>query len=150
MQLTTEDKARIFALYLGADCEVISVIPEMKPYIALGVFAVTTPIISMFQDGVLDIKLLLKDLSDITEEDAIEIIKVDWNRIEIPDNVKLLEIKRSPTSIIYEFMGQKSQIHLSYNTLYPFADKLRELGYMLPYKGINLFDVGLAIKQTKL
>lgn len=71
MELTTEEKARIFAMYLGQDClcntgEVLKLEIRSESVNEIGLWPATLDMC----------KLILRPLSKVTDEDAIEVSKL--------------------------------------------------------------------------
>ncbi len=64
MELTNSEKAKIFAMYLGAMCDMRLGGCPVRPYV-----------VELVEEGQTDTHLLLKSLEDITDEDAIELAK---------------------------------------------------------------------------
>lgn len=130
-ELTNKDKARIFALYLG--CEIIN--PDnafTRNYVCDGFE------ISLIEKGQSNNQLILKPLSAILDEDAIEVAKMNYsNRDEKIDGAKERYIRSTKTYILNPVEVLQ----------YPIVDFLRSRGYALPYKGIDLFEAGIAIEK---
>lgn len=150
MQLTTEDKARVFALYLGSDYQVEYVsVTTGKDTVRRGNLSIFD--LYMYQPekwgDVYTVKLILKDLADITDEDAIEVIKSIHSACS---PVWIDNIVCYNDYVYYDLKNERLQLALYGAIPYMAVDKLRELGYAVDYKGINLFHTGIAIKQTKL
>lgn len=107
-----------------------------------------------------EVKLLLISLSKITDEHAIEVAKickpnVVWNITKKePFNRIVLESNSYRLSIWFvdyyciEFEYCDTPSHFS--SISDVIDRLREIGYALPYKGQSLFDLGIAIDKTTL
>ncbi len=141
MELTKNDKARVFALYLGAKCrrfyrqthktyedDTIVLDSENFHGISNG-------------SGSYYYKLILKELSEISDEDATKVSILAGNEIEndfVPTGAQKQTFLDSLNSAI-------DMDILPYNV----ADYLRSKSYHIPYKGVNLFDAGIAIKQIK-
>lgn len=128
--ITTEDRARIFGMYLGAECQ--------RFYRRTGVIAEESILMDCSNihaivngTGTYTYKLLLTPVSKITDADAIEVAKVVF------PNAKNQEI------IIKFVKGLASEGKIGYNM----ADELRRLGYALPYRGLDLFKLGIAIEK---
>lgn len=122
--LTTEDKERIWGLYIGSKYK----FPNGKnEEIITGVVCYNAAY------GNYDAKLILKDLSDITDEDAIEVA-----------NIIGLKEWEEEDKLAY---GKEYAMEYGNGIIYRVADFLRSKSYMIPYKGINLFDAGIAIRK---
>lgn len=85
-------------------------------------------------------KLLITPLEDISEAHKNEISKiVKFEIISFSSNKLVAKV----TVTKYPFNQELDIECLPYDAV----DKLREWGYMLPYKNINLFEAGIAIKK---
>ena len=127
-----------------------------------------------------DVKILLTPLSKITDEHAIEVAHIwkpdyEWKVVEregyflmvecadyimwfdFTDNSFVFEEKytgeeNNTINIFYIFIeahGCEKEI-TSCESIVEIIDRLRKLGYALPYKGQSLFDLGIAIDKTTL
>lgn len=145
-------KARIFGLYLG--CPVIDVEePEKKLHLsdvsyhpeidmAMATVANDHDIDDWWPRNNLDyIKLVLKRLRDLTEEDGTAIAKMCggvW--LKKDDNFWQIVDKENHVPewfILNEYLPMK------------ITDFLRSRYYALPYQGIDLIEAGIAIEQRK-
>lgn len=109
------------------------------------------------------LKLILKPLSAITDEHAIELAnmllpeKFDWV-VKLREDY-LVRIESANTHVYIKKDGSLQYalrpgtddpvINDLWVNLYA-TDRLRELGYALPYKGKSLFELGVAIDVTTL
>lgn len=142
MELNHETRARIFGLYIG--CEVqygyegrtrtgkLEGLNEKGEAI---IFDPGIKVFSHYRYVRLDLaQLLLSPLEAITEADAVACYEL----IFAPDAVARGEKINTVRSWIMR------------NVIpYQVADHLRELGYAVDYKGIDLFEAGIAIDRTK-
>lgn len=93
---------------------------------------------------VTDFQIILTPLSDIT--DAHAAIIADMNRYDKNANIKVrAKVGRDILNRIFVDNYKNHPICLPYEC----ADYLRELGYALPYKGIDLFELGIAIPSNQ-
>lgn len=143
MELTQQDKAMVFAMYIGSD---IKVSDSKKQYNLIGVVRNNCTVIGtqgMVKTSGIDIcKLILKDLSDITDEDAIEVGKIfSKNSGTWQQGRGVLHFLLSGN---FQPLGG-----IDFDTITNIIDYLRSKSYMLCCKGINLFDAGIAIRKTK-
>lgn len=110
------------------------------------------------------VKMLLTPLSKITDEDAIEVASTcltgHW-QIESKDELSvvlvydkyLVEIWLNEINFIdFRVRNLKNKYQLTDPelSLIDIIDLLRSKGYALPYKGISLFKLGIAIDKTTL
>lgn len=141
-EMTTEDRAKCFALYLGSECRYYDDAPIYmnKTWCIRGIdancFIDTVTLINkadpedwfVTNDFEL-VKLSLYDLSDITDEDCKEICRIagyaENERLNIVPTYYPLE---NVTEII---------------------DFLRSRSYMLPYRNVDLFEAGIAERRQK-
>lgn len=130
-QLTEKDKTVVFAMYLGSDYSYHNgdVIEKVS---GLTISAIED------NDHLGNPQLILSDLSDITDEDAQEVISIIWRTSNF----------HRPTN------GQYIAQHLPYadlpaQTAIEIGDFLRSKSYALPYKSVNLFDAGIAVKGER-
>lgn len=174
-ELTNEDKARVFAMYLGCECIADEQLEHWHPFDkgekGLKVAGVVheTVVIQRIAETVKDkynqCKLLLKPLSEISDEDAIEVIKIsvrtgkgDYSQLEYTitessDECKVVSCMSMLGRVYYngnvflhnEDISDFFPIHNHIET----TDFLRSRGYALPYKGIDLFGSGIAISNIK-
>lgn len=166
-QLTAEDKARVFAQYLGSKCstpdgegklvqapnimfpnkvavhfgaKMVKTINSVDEYKAIrnhGVYLIKSKVLTPFSGDVQDnielpggVQLILRPLSKISDEDAIEVYKM------------VRGVTSDDRLMIYK---GRYYAKVALNT--EATDFLRSRSYMLPYKGIDLFEAGIAIEQ---
>lgn len=168
--LTNEERARIFGMYIGNKC-LIKI--EQGSYST--VLQVTGDMINnylSYKDGDrVDFVLLLTPLSKITDEHAIEVAKIwhpnyYWKVIKKSKGILLVEcddyimwIDCVNASFYFEekyigfenidaHRGEKETTYCE--NIVEIIDYLRELGYSLPYKGKCLFELGIAIDKDTL
>lgn len=147
-QLSKEDRAKVFALYLGSNVMVSDPFnpnDPIRPEILVGVIADPTEQFYTIKDAWLrngyyfkdsDYKLSLYDLSDITGEDANSVLSIIWQ-----------DSRQRPTN--GEYMAQNLHLSLPIWIAMEIQDFLRSRSYALPYKSVNLFDAGIAIRKTR-
>lgn len=162
MKLTNEEIAKVFALYLGCKMEYTSVFdPNLKLRgNLLGVCSYTTELLLTDDSSDLNnqsvighAKLLLTPLSNISDEHAIEVAKILY-----PDHHNNNYTVQRENNRVDVWFGYNC-VHIYHDGSikgkedgwinYEVADQLREWGYMLPYKGFDLFELGIAINKTK-
>lgn len=180
-QLSNEEKAKIFALYLG--CEVIGQYDgERKGYLT-GIHGEDQAEIQFFeQDGINvfeqpeynqydECKLRLIPLKEITCEDAVEIAKIAAQRPDdyTADNADVRLLRNAIQVVFTDKIDEIINITFDGDVLvyiHPidgrekierrpkgqaqYIDKFRELGYALPYKNKDLFELGIAINKTTI
>lgn len=115
MKNTLEDKAKFFAQYWGQKVLKIN---------NLGMLIPLKVKLDQIQNGYLE----LKSLSQISNEDAIELGKVLSKYIASPN---------SKTGNEYYIALCRNHIKVSMK-LCDFVDKARELGYAAPYNGVSV------------
>jgi len=149
--LTKEQTARVFALYM----------PCMVQYAergTTGTYALQGVSISeemgLFEWdddsdwwNLSDAKLMLKPLSSLTDEHAVEVAKIiglkKESRNEVPIDAAWLEKERNQLMVAVEgFPTVPFDID---DINFEAADKLREWGYAIPYLGQDLYAAGIAI-----
>jgi hypothetical protein len=134
-QLTKEERAKIYSLYYGADCY------HYTGWRDGATEKITAKHIAMIEDGGSKYsQLILKDLSEITDEDALNVAKTHYeNREEM--------IAASPQRYI---KNVKEHVLTPIEVLpYYITDFLRSKSYALPYNGHDLFTLGIAIKESR-
>lgn len=118
-------------------------------------------------------KLQLTPLSKITDEHAIEVARIwkpdyEWKVMSRDQFDCLLMVECSDYIMWFDFMDSSFDFEEKYTgeenieahrcekertyceSIVEIIDRLRELGYALPYKGQSLFDLGIAIDKTTL
>lgn len=164
--LTNEERARIFAMYMP--CDIVQgdiLLRTDRKLVAIGgletdkmQWGKLSNMASISNAFVNEFKLILTPLSKITDEHAIEVAKIydakeEW---KVPrdlvaggryitnafsgDDIYFLDLKIRFLSID-GFETVESEVMLQ------ILDRLRELGYALPYKGKSLFELGVAIEK---
>lgn len=132
--LTTEDRGKVFALYYGSK---YSYVDDGGVEITEEVSGITVECICD-NDHVGNPQLSLYDLSDITDEDAVEVAKIYYET----DEGSWQQGKGVINLLIKE--PYIKLVHPRFDTICAVIDFLRSRLYALPYKGINLFDAGIA------
>ncbi len=164
--LTNEERARIFAMYYGAEVQT----GFKETYVVNGnIISDIASVWPMHNDA----KLLLNPLPKITDEHAIEVAKIwkpdyEWKVIGKDQFDCLLMVECSDYIMWFDFMGSSFDFEEKYTgeenieahgcekeetsceRIVEIIDCIRELGYALPYKGQSLFDLGIAIDKTTL
>lgn len=133
MEISNETKAKIFAQYFGAKCEHLVFTIE-RVWEDRGEFNMDCDLIELCMDDTEAYKttLLLKPLSSITDEDAIEvakIIKCKW----CGSNVS--EIKPHLSYLLNENASIKGSI------IFHLFQYLQSKGYALPYLNYSVEDL---------
>jgi hypothetical protein len=147
--LTTEEITRVYAMYLGGQVRYAGCTWDLRGVDSNEILDTIT--IANPNDGedwtVTNewdkFQLILKDLSDITDEDALNVAKmIDVYPYET-DRYKIDRVRswlNKPNIFGHEsFLGSMSSVF----------DFLRSRSYHLPYKNINLFEAGIAIKESR-
>ncbi len=172
-ELSNQEKAKIFALYLGQQF----VYEDNEPDDICGVYGddvVYGNDADESGEGIFSIsecKLILSPLSSISDEDALEIAEIITSpgyyiaQYEVFDRTdKFIQVmcqnkqgEEYGGSVFIYFNGDidwdyhnKDKCDGHGMRLLQSYDYLREHGYALPYKGRDLFELGIAIpnKQT--
>lgn len=126
MENTIENKVKFFALYWGQNVAVFKDESRSK---------VNTTIWNRLGVPAIDwIEFLeLKSLSNISDEDAIEVFNFMYpNHLPTSEDEKIETIKGVFESVYrpYKFLGLTESVH--------FIDKCRSLCYALPFMGISV------------
>lgn len=148
MELSNEEKAKIFALYLGCDC-IDNGAGIKRKLVAIGgidnggfCYGKLKNKAHTFASFVSDFKLLLKPLSSITEEDALEVgemkgdpyIKHRPNKKHLIDYIrKNIDEWQEHSVKIYEYLKQRYYAV----TLYPYGKNAFEMGLAIDINTIN-------------
>lgn len=142
--MTTEDKARVFGLYIGSMCQRFLVdhnVPSGEDdKIQLDHINFRSLVDG---NGEWYYKLILKDLSEITDEDARGVAKIYYDA----DAASWQQGQG-----IVRLLTQEPYIKLvnpRFDKITDIVDFLRSRSYMLPYRGINLFESGIAVKKEE-
>lgn len=168
--ITNEMKAKIFGLYIGCECVYDNSMPlsrhagNILGYDYRYGFMISTknaivPFRFVSQEFT---QLILTPLSEITDEDAIEVARLldPWLVEQMAYELTREKISDKGHIITIEGMRDKSRkvrIFLpmghvfcsdNENTINPgVIDFLRSRGYALPYMGIDLFQSNIAIQK---
>jgi len=138
--LTNEQEAKVFGMY--APCEVEHTdsmgAKETARLIAVdfssGDLVCTEPSGGMYDYNIQNCKIIAKPLSEISDEDAVEMAYIHWPDMRGKDvNVEWLKMTLGT-------ICRMSDI----------TDFLRSKSYALPYMGIDLYEAGIAIKPTDI
>lgn len=144
-KLSNEEIAKVFAMYLGCD---FCMLPKHKAGMRIDtiqsigiskVYGIWGTSEDYYEFS--EVKLLLTPLEDISDEHAIEVAKMFYENDEFHTTEagrKIAKTLNDKNSGLGTFVAIN---------LIKVIDQLREWGYMLPYKGINLFEAGIAIKK---
>lgn len=163
--LTNAEIARIFGMYLGHE------VYDSKYRYTHTLEGVSKNVITkacrvFIEDNwhrVDTFKLLLTHLSKITDEHAIEIANIAYEGCVVKKVVRDYKINCVTLECMYYDIdicttgmfdvvavkhvdGNKCTV----DSIIDIIDRLRELGYALPYKGKSLFELGIAIDATTL
>lgn len=140
--ITNEMKAKIFALYLGSPFQVeyVSVTDGTEKTLKHDCLTVFDLYIhNPEKDKYHELKLILKPLSEITDDDLTEIAKMYGGIRAKLDDLHLQVIDAN--NMVPKWFYLKGDIP---HTL---VDFLRSKSYALPYIGIDLFESSLAIPK---
>lgn len=171
IKLSKEEIARVFQLYgLGSKCYFDNKIYNIYSFTEKYVKAY--PVNDLERKNMFyysQCKLLLKPLSSITDEDAIEVAKIadilPWNwfeykkysvdKIDHPNDgteIRVLDYSVRITNAggIYFYDYSRPNTAIAIPGIADAIDFLRSKGYALPYKGKSLFELGLAIDSSTL
>lgn len=162
--LTNQDIARIFALYMPCKIVVNDKIKTITGITFQPIDFTTAIQINggehwgrFYDNQPITYKLRLTPLSKITDEHAIELANLF-------ENAKWEFLHREPYNLVLStnnfilivtedyllFKDKESGELLPNMAIIEAFDRLRELGYDLPYKGQSLFELGIAIDKTTL
>lgn len=166
--LTNQEIAKVFAMYLG--CKVEEDYSGKSPngtltevnLLAGGTCKVLHNVEWAF--NIEDCKLVLQNLSSITDEHAIALAKMwqpdyDWEPKDITEDYLFLTCRDYQMWIWFEGELSFEEIYhhseriaetTTCGNIIELIDQLREWGYALPYKDQSLFELGIAIDKTKL
>lgn len=123
MKLTTEQKSRIFALYIGAPVRYTN----LSGYTSSQIIDVHE-IGRVAEGGAAFYKIILRPLSAITDEDAIEVAKITGT----PINAEILKIRRD----------RKSWVEIEYRWVNEIPLLNNEDGYSYSATGVPIKEVG--------
>lgn len=156
--LTNEEIEKVFHLYHKAEVKW-----RKHTYPCFHVFN------GLLENLIQECRLILAPLPIITDEHAIEVAKIAAGR---PKHYTIddADITRNGSTVEVVFLDKPDEcINIGFNgdvlvyihekggnrliekrpsSQSEYIDKIRELGYALPYKGIDLFEAGLAIDAT--
>ena len=145
MENTKENKARFFAQYLGSDFENTYTRPTVLRITGATIDLINNERMEQWKDS----KVILKPLSSISDEDAVELGSVlgfmNFTKVSVED---------SGFWIVWEVNGEiRKNKFVFYNDIpFPLADFLRSKGYALPYLGLSVeqqIEYGWIKLQTK-
>lgn len=163
MNLSNEQKAKVFALYIGGAIMTLEGCGEI-----IGILAETDPFTRDYTKSLNDLdhavrvdfgkgsnkgnnygwfnteecQLILKPLSKISDEDAISVAKLMPNYDPLDQTASDEEILE-----ILVFDGKEATTEHIEELPLKIYDFLRSKGYALPYMGIDLFESGIAIEE---
>lgn len=172
MELTNQDRARIFAMYFGAEVK-----PNAEHKSKGKIYMVGDSTICIRQTilpkvhfvPIDECRLVLRPLSALSDEDIVRIAKmaiqgpalsIDNDEIHIDgpihrDGEKVAvgvycRCFEGTVYIFYDFAvriqeNEQADVISSTDNALAIGDMLRERGYALPYRGESLFDLGIAI-----
>ena len=155
---TNEEKARVFAMYLG--CKAYDLYAERESVLT-GVLSTNVALEYRglsFSRNYNEAQLILTPLEDITDEDAVEVANIirpgKWKVKRHAQYIKYIDVIHDE----YEYISINIFFLTGKVTPY-FDDKptgqctldahdfLRSRSYALPYKSKCLFESGIAIKE---
>lgn len=172
-QLTNEEIAKVFAIYLN-DTAKVNTKDGIMHLVAVDIFNQTVDVCESYDsvdpnyENLQDVKLLLKPLSSISDEDAVEVGKLAARRpdhytkedaditrhknsidVVFTDKIdEVINISFDGDILLYSWISAtKKVIEERVNCQVHIVDYLREKGYALPYKGQSLFELGIAIEN---
>ena len=90
------------------------------------------------------LRVYLKDLKDISDEDCIQVGRIAGHVEDRHDNTRLFVIMRTKKLLSGEDHFTPTS---SIGSWAEILDYLRLNGYEIPYKGKSLFELGIAIKK---
>jgi len=164
--LTNEQKDKVFAMYA----------PCMVMYGEDGPFMLEYS----HHEAIINAKLIIKPISEISDDDAVELLKIACWHPQIKDEyediicdlhveriLRMQECVKIKYSLIcfegYFLIGTLDNMMLHFEMQdeneenpepiwqsYRMVDKIRDLGYMVPYMGIDIYEAGIAIKPTDI
>lgn len=105
VEITNELLARIYGAYIGCECKIVS---KNDPYNQFGEIGLKSRL-NWLHIGLLDtvkVKLLLTPLSEITDEDAIEVGKIAFYGADI-DDFECKQIDRTKEGVV-EIVGNSN------------------------------------------
>lgn len=148
MELTTEQKARVFAQYIGQPVQLIS---SGEKENVIGFWNTNELMLSGGFTPIADVRIILKSLSAITDEDAIEVAKLWAIWADCADDLRGFVIDRVKWVM---FSGNKPQGDMPWIV----REYLIQKGYALPLfiapdhpcNGMDAIQLGLAIDSTTL
>lgn len=151
--MSKEDRARVFALYLGCDLD-LGDNEHTATLAGVGMDDFTSIEHSTGSYGEHSIhdqstKLILKDLSEISDEDAVEvakILKVSYSNN--PESDACFDITGLAYFLQELFETGSDVMSVTGDKFLLLSDYLRSKSYMLPYKGQDLFTTGIAVKES--
>jgi hypothetical protein len=151
-EINNENKAKFFALYWGQ-----KVFEWKYPEHAVS-FGIVKPVSGFIENFAQCGWLNLKPLSQISDEDAIDFLKILWSKSTITD-CRIDRVDRDGSvwsricSVDYDYKNSKGQIYcnidnngFSYlnsnqDTVIKLADFLRSRGYALPWMGLTVDEL---------
>lgn len=172
MELTNQDRARIFSMYWGSPVQ--QQVENGKVQGKMIRVSETTVCVEFYADRTsaatfCSCKLILKPLSALSDEDIVRIAKmaiqgpalsIDNDEIQVDEHIHRDGEKvavsvycrcfEGTVYIFYDFAvrlqeAEQADVISSTDNALAIGDMLRERGYALPYKGESLFDLGIAI-----
>lgn len=97
------------------------------------------------------IKLILKPLSAISDEDAVEVANIFGNRIsEDVEREDCFDFIGFQYYLVELFEVGSDMMDITLDKAIKAIDFLRKQGYMIPFRGVDLFKAGIAIDATTI
>lgn len=174
MELTTQEIARVFAMYLGSPYKRYEPgEPKDYDYLFVGAAVLVELLSPTYPSHLYERKLLLTPLEQITDEDAVEVAKIFrsdilWDNVSVePYCVKIkgaLNGEHQCTLTVWHDMDFEFKWDDGTHTMQPdnnYSYKLRELlisrSYSVPLffgidhwaNGMDAIQLGIAVAKTK-
>lgn len=139
MEYSNEIKAKVFAQYWGNKIKIIHSTDESRTWSSVGdTTTLHAEALQGIEDGIIKAQILIKPLSEITDQDAIEVSKLFLLNV---DEAGMIEAGKDAAN---EFLSGGWSAHL----VITFYQLLQSCGYDLPnylLGGKTLHQAGLAI-----
>lgn len=166
-QLTTSEQLKIYAKYIGSPILIIEEgIEPIYHHMLEGIDFVNQNLIAeRVNYKVENIKLLLNDIRDVTDDKVLELCKACYPLgFNTKHNNWLLERSNFTIKISSPTNEFRFELDIEYGNLYLFQDNIQvdfidyvdvinfwyENNFMLRYKGKTLFELGIAVDIKEL
>lgn len=153
IEITNEFRARVFAAYMPC----LAMYGTEGPYAIQGVSLMEEMAIFEWDEdsdwwNITDkTQLILTDLQNITDEDAIEVAKIaGWDYNNSPNSEAHFDLAGLSRFLKEDIFNERTFIysHLNAFVVIKLVDYLRSKHYLLPFLGIDLIAAGIAIIKT--